>query len=327
MLNDLEDNDQIREKPSLQVTLEALRSHSQGVFSSIIYYGLSDLTPAEIERLNDTWQSLGGELKTQLLHALGEASEANFELDYRAVGMLGLHDADPQVREAAIEALWSDESPELMSELIEMAQWDDSQAVRAASASALGRFILLGEYGEISEREAARAQDVVINLLMDADEAVEVRRRALEAIANSSHEIVETAITEAYQSDERLMKVSAIFAMGRTCDLRWAEQVLREMSSPDAEMRYEAARAAGELGLEEAVGLLGRLATQEDLETRYAAIWSLGEIGNRDALRTLTALAERAQAEQDEELADAIDEAIGNASLPGRDLTFDFDND
>lgn len=319
----LEDNDQSRDKPSLQATIDALRGHSEGVFNSIIYYGLSDLSTSDIESLKSAWNSLDAELKAQLLRALGEASEANFDLEYRAIGMLSLADADPQVREAAIETLWSDESLDLLSKLIELAEWDESPSVRAAAASNLGRFILLGEYGDIPERDAARAQETVINLLLDSDEEIEVRRRALEAIANSSHEIVDTAITEAYEGDDRLMKVSAIFAMGRTCDPQWAEQILREMSSPDAEMRYEAARAAGELELQEAVGLLGRLAAQGDLETRYAAIWSLGEIGGRDALRTLTVLAESVREEQDEDLADAIDEAIGNASLPGRDLMYD----
>ncbi len=319
----LEDNDRSREKPSLQATIDALRAHSEGVFNSIIYYGLSDLSTSDIESLKGFWESFDAGIKTQLLRALSEASEANFDLEYRAIGMLSLTDADPQVREAAIETLWSDESLDLLSKLIELAEWDESPSVRAAAASNLGRFILLGEYGDIPERDAARAQETVINLLLESDEEIEVRRRALEAIANSSHEIVDTAITEAYEGDDRLMKVSAIFAMGRTCDPRWAEQILREMSSPDAEMRYEAARAAGELELQEAVGLLGRLAAQGDLETRYAAIWSLGEIGGRDALRTLTVLAESVREEQDEDLADAIDEAIGNAGLPGRDLIYD----
>jgi HEAT repeat protein len=314
----------VPEKPSLNETIEALKTFDPSTPSRTIFYGLSGLNPVEIEQLADTWGSLSPDLRVNLLTDLVDSSEMNFELDYRELGLFALDDRDPDVRAKAVELLWEDESIELMERLMELTQWDESPTVRAAAASALGRFILLGEYEELPEAEAIKAQDAVINLLTDEDEDIDVRRRALEAIANSSHEIVEEAIREAYTSSEHKMKVSAIFAMGRSYDSTWRDTVLRELGSNDPEIRYEAARSAGELELDEAVPALGQLATQDEREVKEIAIWSLGEIGGKQALRILSALAEEAEEAEDENLIETIEDAIGNASLAGE--SFDFND-
>lgn len=322
----MEFDDSVRspEKPSLESTLELLEAQDPGAVSASIYYGLSDLSQAEIDRVQSVWQMLTSDYRLKVMQELTEASESNYELEYSAMGFLGLNDDDAAVREAAIELLWYDESVEMMTRLLNMAEWDESNAVRAAAVSALGRFLLLGEYDEISEAQNSQIQDMVANLLMDEQEEVEVRRRALEAIANSSHEIVTDAIEEAYHGDDRFMRVSAVFAMGRTCDERWRDTILRELNSSDPELRYEAARAAGEIGLSEAVPLLGKLAVEPDRETQEAAIWSLGEIGGSEAMHILSTLAERSQESDDDELIEAIDDAISSASLVGGELDFDL---
>jgi hypothetical protein len=327
----MEFDDDVRspEKPSLDSTLGLLQAQDPGAVSATIYYGLSDLTQADVDRVKAAWITLTPDYRRKVMHELAEANESNFDLDYRAIGFLGLDDDDAEVREAAIDVLWHDESPEMMTRLLNMAEWDESNAVRAAAVSALGRFLLLGEYGEISEAQNNHIQDMVVNLLTDEQEDAEVRRRALEAIANSSHEIVTDAIEEAYNSDDRLMQVSAVFAMGRTCNERWRDTILREMNNADPEIRYEAARAAGEIGLSESVPLLGRLALEPDRETQEVAIWSLGEIGGNEAMRILSALAERAEDSDDDELIEAIDDAISIASMVGGEIDldmFDFDD-
>jgi HEAT repeat protein len=319
-----EETDNNREKPTVEATVEALRTDEPDLYNATLYYGLSELQPDEVEQVKATWNSLSAENRRKLLEEMTEASEANFEVNYQPVALMALDDSDGSVRAAAIDALWEDESPDLMKRLIDSIQWDESQAVRAASATALGRFILLGEYGELTEQQYNQAQDAVISVLTDEDEDIAVRRRALEAIANSSHEIVPQAIEEAYYGTDREMRVSSIFAMGRSCDANWQDIVMRELSSEDAEMRYEAARAAGELSLLEAVPALGRAAVGDEREIREVAIWSLGEIGGNEALRILSALAEDAKEAEDDDLLEIVEEAIGNASLVGGDMEFDF---
>lgn len=326
LMDDDEDVGGLREQPDLDTTLAALESNAEGVANTTIFYGLSNLTENDLPRVREVWGGLPVEYRQKLLQQLVDVSETNFELDYRTVGLMALGDEDADSRATAIELLWEDETLELMDRLIEMAQWDESVQVRAGAAGALGRYILLGELGDLPEAETVRAQDIVVNLFTDTDEDVEVRRRALESIANCSHEIVVEAIEEAFDSDDPRMQASAVFAMGRTCDNRWNALVLQEISNPDPAVRYEAARASGELEIEEAVPHLARLAQGRDREIKEVAIWSLGEIGGSYALRVLGTLADAAEKEDDDDLLDAIDEAIGNASLAGRDLDFDLDD-
>jgi HEAT repeat protein len=175
----------------------------------------------------------------------------------------------------------------------------------------------------LPESDTIPAQDVVISLLTDEDEDIEVRRRALEAISNCGHEMVEDAITEAYDSHDERMRASAVYAMGRTCDNQWDEIVLREIASSDPAMRYEAARASGELEIADAIPPLARLARDFDREVKQAAIWSLGEIGGGQALKVLSTLAEEAEEAEDEDMLELIEDAMGNASLAGDEIDFD----
>jgi HEAT repeat protein len=313
-----------RKKPTIEETIRAIQTMQSEIVPSRVYYGLSDLSDQDVRQLDAVWKAIDEDRRRVIVTQLAEASETSFDLDYQALGHYVLNDASSLVRAAAIGLLWIDASIEYLDRLIQLAQNDTSIQVRAAATIEIGRFILLGEYEEIGESDAARAQDCVISLWLDHSVDNEVRRRALEAISNSSHEIVPSAIREAYESSIHLMKVSAVFAMGRSYDEMWGEVVLREMRNTDPEIRFEAARAAGELDLVEAIDILAQLAQGDDQDIREASIWALGEIGGGKALSALMALAEAAEEEGDEEAMEAIDEAIAYASLFD-DLDFDFD--
>jgi hypothetical protein len=85
-------------------------------------------------------------------------------------------------------------------------------------------------------------------------------------------------------------------------------------------MRYEAARAAGELELKPALQRLAELAYEDDIEIQEMAIWALGEIGGKAANQVLSSLAELAEVTDDSELADAVAEAQAAAVLAGEDV-------
>ncbi|MCB9451817.1 MAG: HEAT repeat domain-containing protein [Anaerolineaceae bacterium] len=317
-----------REKPSLDVILDALATGGEKLLSANIFYGLSGLSPEEIDRLRPIWRGLKDERRRTLSRHIADLSESDFELDYGEFGVLVLDDDDPEVRKAAIDMLWIDNSVTLLSRLIKMAQTDQSNDVRAAAMAELGRFILLGEYEELPEREAQRAQQVAIKAWNDKAEDFHVRRRALEALANSSHDSVPNAILEAYNHPELLMKASAVFAMGRTCNTRWTDLVMTELGSSEPEIQFEAARAAGELGLSQAVRYLAALASGDDAETREVAVWSLGEIGGDKAVNRLSALAEEAEEREDDDFLELIEDALANAEMFGNlDLEFDDSDD
>jgi HEAT repeat protein len=91
----------------------------------------------------------------------------------------------------------------------------------------------------------------------------------------------------AYQDDHPGFRVSAIYAMGRNCSSSWLPILIRELSSTEAEMRYEAAKACGELGEEEAVPRLAELIDDPDIDVRLVVIKALGEIGGSTAKKRL----------------------------------------
>ena len=302
--------------PDLEAVLQALQSDDEhAVASTALYYGLSASTADSLERIKPVWETLSPDRRKKIVQALAEASETDFELDYHTFGLFNLDDSEPEVRKTALDMLWIDESIELMDRLIDLAQWDESLQVRTEAVKVLGRFIYLGEMEDLPQIEVARAQNTVISLYHDMDQDVEIRRRALEAISNSSHEIVEEAILESYADSDQQMKTSAIYAMGRSCDQQWEDWILRELDADDPALLYEAVQAAGELGLASAVPQLTRLSQESDREIQEGVVWSLGEIGGNEALRVLSTLADQWAEGEDDDMLEAIEDAIGNASL------------
>lgn len=297
---------------------DAIRALEEGEneTGTAIAYGLSDLPASNVERFRETWAQLDTKSRYALIEHLTDISESNFELDYRTVGFVALHDDDRDIRAKAIDLLWTDESSKLLEELVHMARWDVDNTVRAKAMSDLGRFIRLGEYGKIKPRYRDAAQEAAIDIWSNTDEQVSVRRRALEAISNSSNPVVSEIILEGYNSHDERLVTSAVYGMGRSCDDRWASTVLQELANEDPAMRYEAARASGELELQAAIPALQRLALSGERDIQEASIWALGEIGGDKALQVLEKIAESLTGESWQEV---IDEAINNASL-GMDL-------
>jgi len=301
--------------------LQVLQNDEQPFVADVIY-GLSDLTDESVQRLGSVWGAIPADRRLSLVNRLNEAAETNFDMDFSAVARLAMTDLNDDVRAAAVDAAWMDDSPAMLQRLMSLASADLSENVRASAASALGKYILQGELGQLAPDLARRAENTALKLYNNANESVAVRRRALEAIANCGREGVNEMIDEAYRDDDPQMRYSAVFAMGRSCDPKWAEVVLRELSSSNPEMRFEATRTAGELELKAAIPQLGRLLEDNDREIVEMAIWSLGEIGGTQAQRLIEDMLELADDAGDDALVEALEEALGAASLAGEDLVF-----
>ncbi len=310
------------QRPDIEETLFALRQWDDGVPGRAIFYGLSDMDETQLERFIHVWQELPPARRAVLLRHLTEAGESNVDLHYRAPGMLALEDSAATVRKAAIELLWEDESRELLQQLLILTQKDQALSVRIAAASALGRFALAAELGKLDGSHGAAVKEALFDLWQNREEDIELRRRALESLANSSDGVVSQAIREAWQSEDNDLRASALYAMGRSCDQRWEETVLDALKADDPAMRYEAVRASGELEIVSAVPVLGEMLQVEDVEISEAAIQALGEIGGARALSLLQQLAAAAEEESDENLLEAVEEALANASPGNLDLNF-----
>jgi HEAT repeat protein len=248
---------------------------------------LSGLMGEERARFSEAWSHLPVEVRREITQTLGEMSEADFEMDFAAIFRIAIKDTDPHVRASAIDGLWEDEDVRLVPHLAQTLRQDEASNVRVAAAQCLAHFVLLGELKKIRPRPFQTAYNALYASYHDRAEELEVRRRALESIAYVSNDDIPPIIREAYAHAEELMRISAVFAMGRSADRRWAKIVVRELNNPNPAMRYEAARACGELRLRQAAPDLVELVEDVDTEIQQVALWSLGQIGGDLARKTL----------------------------------------
>jgi HEAT repeat protein len=295
-------------------------------FAAETIYSLSDLAGQRLEVFRSIWADLPLERRRSLIARLVETAETNFELDFSAIVFPALDDSDDRIRKTAIDGIFEDSPFHVIERLMQMSQDDPLSEIRASAAAALGQFVLKGELGKLPPRLNTRLQDTMLALHHNLNEDLDVRRRALEAVSNCGREGVHEMIRAAYYAEDLPMRVSAVFAMGRSCDEVWAPQILEELSSDYASMRYEAARAAGELELRPALARLAEMAYEDDREIQEMAVWALGEIGGKAARNVLSQLAALADETGDAELADAVSEAQSAATLSGEDMfpLFDF---
>jgi HEAT repeat protein len=307
------------ERPEIDDTLALLREGTEPT-NAALTYGLSGMSLEEMEQVASLWSTLDADYRARLVQSLASVAETNPDLDYSGMAYIALYDETDESVISGIEMLWDSDSLGVMTEFMKLAQQHPSMQVRAAAAGALGQFILQGELGGADEDDVQPALELAFVLWNDVSQPVEVRRRALEALSNSSDDRVNPAIGQAYRSDDERMQLGALYAMGRSCDTIWNDAVLKELRSDDPEFQYEAARAAGELLIEEAVPLLSEMALGSDVDVRDTAIWSLGEIGGREALRVLNLVADEARSRRDTDLLEAVEDAIASASLGGNDL-------
>lgn len=303
-------------------TLRHLQSDEQ--LSMPALYALSAPTRADMRAFAQVWPALPAERRRHVIENLVDIAEANFRVDFRRIFRHALEDPDPGVRAMAIHGLWEDESHDLIRRFCFLLVNDLSADVRASAAQALGKYVLQAELGELDHGPAEQIRVILQDVFYDESEDVEVRRRALESIAYYDHVNVREIIRTAYEDTPHNMQVSAIFAMGRSANPAWSDIILMELDNPSPEIRFEAARASGELRTRQAVPALLDLLLDPDREAQEAAIWALGQIGGKRARQALDLLMQG----DDPGLADAAEEAFGELLLMEGDIglpLYDFD--
>ncbi len=278
---------------------------------------LSGLTRSESGTVREAWPTLPVERRRRLVRAMDDLAELTVELDFARVLRIAMRDTDAEVRMRAIGALWEHESPDFLVALLDLLHADPSAEVRQAAAKALGLFAVRAVVGSLAEPLTIRLHDDLLTTARDRREPIEVRRPAIESLGPFNDEPVATLIAELYNRGGLDDRVSALHAMGRSYNPRWFATLMDEIEAEESDVRFEAARALGELGRAEAVpDLIGRLA-DEDRAVRIAAIIALGQIGSRSATN---ALREHRADEEGEEWTDAIDAALAEATYSDQPL-------
>ncbi len=282
--------------------------------------------------------------KKEKLTLLADLEDGYRPFDKHALALLRslLDDTDAQVRAEAIACLWNDPDPKWIEVLMRKATEDVHADVRAHAISALGRYVFEGEaaaYDDwdgheilITAADYARVADFLFRIAQDPEEALEARRYAIEALAFRADDAnVLDLIEWAYNHRDRRLKISAIFAMARNGDPRWTEYILRELESDDSELQYEAVRACGELGLQEATETLIEIARSKGgrKPLRLLAIYALGETGDERAYPILDRLTHSRDRDVREVAHEALDEwfAITTMEQMADDSLDDYDSD
>ncbi len=306
MENDNHSEDQL----SFSDVLAALQDEKTPLAPRYLYR-LSALESADLTALQHIWQQLSGTRRLAVLEDLEMLAESNTVMDFDSVNEMALTDEDARVRVVAIRGLWATEQPELIGQLVQILQTDKDMDVRAQAAAGLGRFVYLGEVGEVSAAAQQEAEAALLEVL-HGDEDPLIQRRALESMGFSSRHEVAELIENAFDGGEEEWVSSALFAMGRSADERWGPQVMQSLADPNMEISREAAKAAGELELSDARPGLFDLLQDEESEVRLAAAWALSQIGGNGIADALEEMIERAE---DEDEIDLLESAIENLAF------------
>jgi HEAT repeat protein len=272
---------------------------------------LSQITATDMAIFKRTWTTINTERRRQITARLGELVKDNVELNFDLIFRHALADSDTQIRISAIEGLWENEDPSMIQTFVKIMDIDTSNEVQASAASALGKFAAMVECGKIRESYKTALGRALLNRFNDMRVPVEVRRRALESVAPLSLPAVRESIKKAYDSRDERFVISAVYSMGKTCDDSWLPILYKEMSNADAEIRYEAANACGEIGLEASVSHLLEHIHDTDIEVRVAVIQSLGKIGGIEAKKELQRLAD----DQNPAIREAVENALSQIEI------------
>lgn len=274
-------------------------------------YRLSDLSDNDLAKIKKIWNKIPDWRRQALLEDTELMAADDTLLSFTALSKFALEDPNEHVRALAIRNLWESEDATIVPKLLEMLTSDSSEEVRANAASSLGQFIYLGEVEELKEKLLHEIEEILISVYRGKDTLL-VRRRALEALGFSSRPEVDDFLDEAYHSGNHDLLVSALFAMGRSANSVWLPYVEKMLTHTDAEVRMEAARAAGGLEAKSCRDLLIELVNDEDESVRQAAIWSLSEIGGDDVQDLFMELYNKT--EDDEELS-FLEDALDNLAF------------
>jgi hypothetical protein len=192
---------------------------------------------------------------------------------------------------------------------------DEPELLRAKSAIAFGPALELGDGEGFDEDDFAPITEVTFHrICVSLREVFEssaapklVRRRALEASVRAPQDWEVAAIRQAYASDDREWRLTAVFCMRYVQGFK--AEIAEAMGTDDEDILCEAVGAAGAWGVAAAWPRVADLLASADTPKPLLleAIEAAGGIGARKAASLVANLCDC----DDEEISDAAYEALG----------------
>lgn len=286
----------------------------------------SDIHPSSLEMLLEVWPRVPADRKRRLLDGLQSLADSDTLVSFDDLARAVVTDDDAGVQARAIRLLSECDDVKLVPAFLKTMTEESSSEARIEAALALGKYVRLGELEDIPEQILHQVENALLHEANDEDSPPDVRRSALEALGFSSRLEVRVLIESAFRREDPDWQASALFAMGRSFDDIWEEQVLSKMTAVNPRVRLAAVEAVGELGLKSArTALLKVLEDEDDDDIAAAAIWSLSQLGGEDARILIENLIDQAEDDaQVEFLEDALDNLTFTDGLNDFDLmTYD----
>jgi HEAT repeat protein len=154
-------------------------------FSPAHLHRFSDLEKNDQHDLKKSWDRIEPTRRLALLTDLEDVAEADTLLNFDDVALIGLDDSEGNVRAQAASMLWEYTDARLIRKLTEMVEKDPSIEASAAAASALGKFIYLGELEEIPASNLQVVEECLLKAAQEGESPL-LRRKALEGLGFSS---------------------------------------------------------------------------------------------------------------------------------------------
>lgn len=275
---------------------------------------LSDLPAADQRELRKAWGELDRDTKLNLVKRLIRLAERDTLVSFVEVGHIALSDLEMDVRALAFPLLADDVSLHTRKMIFNAAKSDPSELVRSAAIAALGQYVYLGELEKIPPAEHKAIESFLFSLLANPENPESSRIRALESVGYSSNSLVNLHITEALRNRNNDWVRSALIAISRSADEKWADTVLEYIEDSNSLLQLEAIRAAGELELARARKRIVELLLSDELDDNLfrAAVTALSQIGGGNALKTLEKLQKTHTTPMEVQL---LEEAIENLEM------------
>lgn len=307
-----------------QLVLDALLNEKKE-FSPKFLHHFSDMGALELKTLGDIWSRVSVKRKLDVLEQLEALAEGNTLVSFDDFAKSILNDADASVRGRALRLLRDSDDTRLIPQYIDLLKSDADAQTRAEAAANLGMFVALGELEEIPPAIKQQVEDELLSAANGNDDG-RVRRRALEALGFSSRPEVIALIESSFKREDPAWQTSALFAMGRSADNRWNEDVIASLANVNRNARESAVEAAGQLGIKETVPLLLKMVEEEeDDDVTGAIIWSLSQIGGEDARAFIENLLDQTDDENEDQI-EFLEEALENLAFTDELDKFDLFN-
>ncbi|CAN5784743.1 hypothetical protein BH23CHL2_BH23CHL2_29180 [soil metagenome] len=272
---------------------------------------LSDLSLPAARYLRKRWGDWPRSTRLAVVSEMASLGEEDVRFSFERALLVALSDEDPDVRLAAVEALWESEATALLNELLRRADVETETRVRRSLLRTIGRFARLAVEGRLDADQRRRIEELLVDAAL-RDSSEDIQLEAMVAVAYLQPVAIASQIEDAYDQGHDEAREQALRAMGRFGGQQWSSRVIDALRAGDSDQRVEAARAAPYVEDRRVVPYLYEAAEDDERpDIQFAALRALGEIGGPEIRSFLEEMRDSTSGD----VSQAADNALGNASL------------